>query len=31
MSEAHTATISVLVENSPGVLVRVAGLIRRRG
>lgn len=31
MSEAHTATISVLVENHPGVLVRVAGLIRRRG
>ncbi|HEU4798936.1 MAG TPA: acetolactate synthase small subunit [bacterium] len=31
MSEAHTATISVLVENAPGVLVRVAGLIRRRG
>jgi acetolactate synthase-1/3 small subunit len=31
MSETHTATISVLVENSPGVLVRVAGLIRRRG
>lgn len=31
MSEPHTATISVLVANSPGVLVRVAGLIRRRG
>lgn len=31
MSDAHAATISVLVENSPGVLVRVAGLIRRRG
>ncbi|MDR7543102.1 MAG: acetolactate synthase small subunit [Armatimonadota bacterium] len=31
MSEAHAATISVLVHNQPGVLVRVAGLIRRRG
>lgn len=31
MSEPHTATISVLVQNTPGVLVRVAGLIRRRG
>jgi acetolactate synthase I/III small subunit len=32
MSEiAHAATISVLVQNAPGVLVRVAGLIRRRG
>src|SRR2546427_6590108 len=27
----HAATISVLVQNAPGVLVRVAGLIRRRG
>src|SRR2546428_1021782 len=27
----HAATISVLVRNAPGVLVRVAGLIRRRG
>lgn len=31
MSEPHSATISVLVRNAPGVLVRVAGLIRRRG
>ncbi len=31
MSEPHAATISVLVHNHPGVLVRVAGLIRRRG
>lgn len=31
MSEPHAATISVLVQNQPGVLVRVAGLIRRRG
>jgi acetolactate synthase-1/3 small subunit len=31
MSEPHSATISVLVQNVPGVLVRVAGLIRRRG
>lgn len=32
MSEtSHAATISVLVQNAPGVLVRVAGLIRRRG
>jgi acetolactate synthase-1/3 small subunit len=31
MSEPHAATISVLVHNNPGVLVRVAGLIRRRG
>ncbi len=31
MSELHAATISVLVQNQPGVLVRVAGLIRRRG
>jgi acetolactate synthase-1/3 small subunit len=31
MSEPHAATISVLVRNQPGVLVRVAGLIRRRG
>jgi acetolactate synthase-1/3 small subunit len=31
MSESHAATISVLVRNQPGVLVRVAGLIRRRG
>lgn len=31
MSEPHTATISVLVQNAPGVLVRVAGMIRRRG
>jgi len=31
MSEPHAATISVLVTNQPGVLVRVAGLIRRRG
>ncbi|MDR7484390.1 MAG: acetolactate synthase small subunit [Armatimonadota bacterium] len=31
MSQSHTATISVLVRNQPGVLVRVAGLIRRRG
>jgi acetolactate synthase-1/3 small subunit len=31
MSEPHAATISVLVRNEPGVLVRVAGLIRRRG
>jgi acetolactate synthase-1/3 small subunit len=29
--QRHVATISVLVDNSPGVLVRVAGLIRRRG
>src|SRR3990172_1312367 len=29
--EHHAATISVLVQNAPGVLVRVAGLIRRRG
>jgi acetolactate synthase-1/3 small subunit len=28
---SHAATISVLVQNAPGVLVRVAGLIRRRG
>jgi acetolactate synthase-1/3 small subunit len=31
MSDGHAATISVLVRNQPGVLVRVAGLIRRRG
>lgn len=31
MSDSHAATISVLVQNVPGVLVRVAGLIRRRG
>ena len=31
MSEPHAATISVLVQDQPGVLVRVAGLIRRRG
>ncbi len=31
MTEPHAATISVLVQNQPGVLVRVAGLIRRRG
>ncbi len=31
MSEPHAATISVLVQNIPGVLVRVAGMIRRRG
>lgn len=31
MSEPHSATISVLVQDQPGVLVRVAGLIRRRG
>lgn len=31
MSEQHSATISVLVQDQPGVLVRVAGLIRRRG
>ncbi len=31
MSQPHAATISVLVNNQPGVLVRVAGLIRRRG
>lgn len=31
MSEPHVATISVLVTDQPGVLVRVAGLIRRRG
>jgi acetolactate synthase-1/3 small subunit len=31
MSEPHAATISVLVQNQAGVLVRVAGLIRRRG
>jgi acetolactate synthase-1/3 small subunit len=31
MNEPHAATISVLVQNQPGVLVRVAGLIRRRG
>jgi acetolactate synthase-1/3 small subunit len=31
MSEPHSATISVLVRNEPGVLVRVAGMIRRRG
>jgi len=30
-AEPHVATISVLVINQPGVLVRVAGLIRRRG
>lgn len=31
MSEAHAATVSLLVQNVPGVLFRVAGLIRRRG
>ncbi|MDR7454652.1 MAG: acetolactate synthase small subunit, partial [Armatimonadota bacterium] len=31
MRDSHAATISVLVRNQPGVLVRVAGLIRRRG
>ncbi len=31
MTQPHAATISVLVNNQPGVLVRVAGLIRRRG
>ncbi len=31
MSEPHAATISVLVQNVPGVLFRVAGLIKRRG
>jgi acetolactate synthase-1/3 small subunit len=31
VSDVHAATISVLVHNQPGVLVRVAGLIRRRG
>ncbi len=31
MSEPHAATISVLVQNAPAVLVRVVGLIRRRG
>ncbi len=30
-SQPHAATISVLVQNAPGVLVRVAGMIRRRG
>ena len=29
MSEQHT--LSVLVENKPGVLVRIAGLFSRRG
>ena len=29
--EPHTHTLSVLVENKPGVLARVAGLISRRG
>ncbi len=31
MSEPHAMTISVLVQNAPAVLVRVVGLIRRRG
>jgi acetolactate synthase-1/3 small subunit len=31
VTEPHAATISVLVRNQPGALVRVAGLIRRRG
>ncbi len=31
MSEPHGGTISILVQNVPGVLFRVAGLIRRRG
>lgn len=31
MSEPYTATISVLVQSAPDVVVRVAGLIRRRG
>lgn len=31
MSEPHTHTLSVLVENKPGVLARVASLISRRG
>ncbi|MCC7077749.1 MAG: acetolactate synthase small subunit [Acidimicrobiia bacterium] len=29
--EPHLTTLSVLVENQPGVLARVAGLIARRG
>ncbi|MBI4278771.1 MAG: acetolactate synthase small subunit [Armatimonadetes bacterium] len=31
MPEARRRTISILVENQPGVLVKVAGLFRRRG
>jgi acetolactate synthase I/III small subunit len=31
MNNGHAATISVLVQNAPGVLVRVAMMIRRRG
>ena len=31
MSEGTTHTLSVLVENKPGVLARVSGLISRRG
>jgi len=31
MAEATTHTLSVLVENKPGVLARVSGLISRRG
>ena len=30
-TEPHTHTLSVLVENKPGVLARVSGLISRRG
>lgn len=29
--EPHLTTLSVVVENQPGVLARVAGLIARRG
>ena len=31
MSELSTRTLSVLVENKPGVLARVSGLVSRRG
>ncbi len=31
MTEVHAATVSLLVQNVPGVLFRVSGLIRRRG
>jgi acetolactate synthase I/III small subunit len=31
MAEPNTHTLSVLVENKPGVLARVSGLISRRG
>jgi len=31
MARQHLKTLSVLVENQPGVLARIAGLIARRG